>query len=242
MHTSRASIVFVCSALALACAHASGDRDTGSASDSSGSSGSPLAVAPEADAAAALATLERRLQAADHVEFRYAIESEGEVDSQLEGTMTWTRGGAIELLATGEFAGVAQELALRGDAEQLAALASGEPHWTGARPEALIEAVALGFTRQGLLHNLAMLTAGQPPDHAEGGADAWLGVVDPTLSTDEDGRQAIAFRITVEGQDVGDATLVLDAEGLPVERRQTVNFPEGQMRVIERYADVSVGE
>ena len=44
----------------------------------------------------------------------------------------------------------------------------------------------------------------------------------------------------MEGQDVGEATLILDADGLPVERRQTVDFPEGQMRVVERYTNVRI--
>ena len=102
----------------------------------------------------------------------------------------------------------------------------------------------IGLTRQGLLHNLAMLTAGRPPDHADGGVAEWVEVVEPQLGPPEvfgEGQaRPLEFAITVSDQPVGHATLWLDDRGLPIERRQVVNFPEGQMRVTERYTEFVV--
>lgn len=96
----------------------------------------------------------------------------------------------------------------------------------------------------GLLHNLAMLSAGLPADHADGGVAEWVEYVEPKLGPAEhhgDGEaRPLALQITVSDQPVAHATLWLDDEGLPVEREQVVNFPEGQLRVTERYTSFVV--
>jgi hypothetical protein len=45
-------------------------------------------------------------------------------------------------------------------------------------PAGLTEALVLGFTRMGILHNLARLTRGAAPDHADGGVREWVEVRD----------------------------------------------------------------
>ncbi len=180
------------------------------------------------------------MTAAARVEIAFVIESEGAVASQLEGTLVLEREGPVSLSVRGEFAGAAQELALRGDAQTLELRVAGEPAWTGARPAALSEALVIGLTRQGLLHNIAVLSGGLPPDHADGGVAEWVEFVAPQLGEPEVFGTAEArpleFQITVDDQLVGRATLWLaEPGGLPIERRQTVNFPDGQMRVVERY-------
>jgi hypothetical protein len=187
--------------------------------------------------------LERRLVAATKVEIAFEIQSEGAVASQLSGTLSWTRDGELHLVATGEFAGEAQDLELRADAESLEALVAGEARHTGARPAQLVEAIVLSFTRQGLLHNLALLTAGLPPEHGDGGIDEWLRYVEPQLGPPEvfgaGEATPLEFQIEVADQHVGHATLWL-RDDVPLERRQTVEFPDGQMEVVERYTSFSV--
>jgi hypothetical protein len=184
--------------------------------------------------------LERRLQEAKRVEIAFDIQSEGTVVSQLRGTLVWTRDGELRLDATGEFGGKPQQLELRADAETLEVRVAGELRHTGPRPSKLIEALVLGFTRQGLLHNLAMAVGGQPPSFADGGFDEWMRVVEPQLRPPEglgsDEASPLEFQLEIEGQHVADATLWLRADELPLERRQTVEFPEGQMKVVERYS------
>lgn len=211
----------------------------------SGQPASPVAAQtePKRDDAWAERTmidLERRLQAASRVEIAFDIQSEGTVVSQLRGTLVWTRDGEMRLDATGEFGGKPQQLELRADAETLEVRVGGETRHSGPRPSELVEAVALSLTRQGLLHNLAMLVGGLPPSLADGGFDEWMRVVQPQLGPPEvfgsDEARPLEFQIEVEGQRVGNATLWLRADDLPLERRQTVEFPEGQMRVVERYS------
>lgn len=184
--------------------------------------------------------LERRLQEAKRVEIAFDIQSEGTVVSQLRGTLVWTRDGELRLDATGEFAGKPQQLELRADAETLEVRVAGELRHTGPRPSKLIEALVLSFTRQGLLHNLAMAVGGLPPSLADGGFDEWLRVVKPQLGPAEvfgsDEASPLEFQMEIEGQHVGHATLWLRADKLPLERQQTVEFPEGQMKVVERYS------
>jgi hypothetical protein len=183
--------------------------------------------------------LERRLQDAARVEIAFEIASKGTVASQLRGTLVWTRDGELRLDATGEFAGQPQQLELRADADTLEVLVAGESRHSGPRPAKLVEAVVLSLTRQGLLHNLAMLVGGQPPTLADGGFGEWLRFVEPQLGAMQMFGSAEArpleLQLEVEGQHVGNATLWLVAEDLPIERQQTVEFPEGQMQVVERY-------
>lgn len=191
-----------------------------------------------------LIDLERSLQDAGRVEIAFEIQSEGSVVSQLRGTLTWTRDGEMRIDATGEFAGEPQQLELRADAETLEVRVAGELRHSGPRPSKLVEAVVLSFTRQGLLHNLAMLVGGLPPSLADGGFDEWLRVIQPQLGPTEvfggDEARPLEFQMEIEGQHVGHATLWLRADNLPLERHQTVEFPEGQMKVVERYSSFVV--
>jgi hypothetical protein len=106
---------------------------------------------------------------------------------------------------------------------------------TAPRPEHLREALVIGLTRMGILHNIARLTGDAAPDHADGGVAEWV-VAERLRAADE--RQAdagIEFDITVSGQPAGAAVLTTGSDGLPAIRRQTVHFPEGDMHIVERY-------
>jgi hypothetical protein len=239
--TRRSSMATALLGLALGCA-TTGDTI-------SGEPAKPTAAQPEDKgddgwAERTMIDLERLLQNAKRVELAFEIQSEGAVESHFEGTLQWTQAGELHLVAKGEFAGEPQELELRADAESLEVLVAGESRHAGPRPAALVEAVVLSLTRQGLLHNLALLSAGMPPEHAEGGIAEWITYVEPQLDPPEvfgaTEARPLEFQIQVQGQHVGHATLWLGDDDLPIERRQTVVFPEGQMKVVERYTSVVV--
>ena len=101
----------------------------------------------------------------------------------------------------------------------------------------------IGLTRLGFLHNLAMLTAGTPPDRADGGVTDWVTADDPSLGgpeVPEGDRTSVSFNITVAGTPAGAAVLDLNDDGILLGRRQIVVFPEGEMRVSEQYTRVVI--
>ncbi len=181
--------------------------------------------------------LEARLLEAEELHLAFQVTAEGAVEVSLEGRLDLNADGSTQLTALGTFAGQPVDVALHadGDAARWGAVAAPAE---GPEPPALREALLVGFTRMGILHNLARLTGNAAPDHAEGGAAEWV-VVDAFRPAAMDGSDdAVAFDITVAGEPSGSATLGVDAEGRPVERRQAVQFPQGEMRVVERYTGV----
>lgn len=184
------------------------------------------------------ADVERRLLQADRVAADFHITSEGAFEADLRGRLEISP-EALSLTARGHFGGQSAELFVARNGEEFRwGNASGAQ--TDVVPEHLQEAILIGMTRMGLLHNLAMLTAGAPPDHADGGVAEWVMV--EGLRAVEGDPTAVGFDIVVSGQPSGSATLSLDAAGRPVVRRQTVRFPEGEMLVIERYQDVRIDD
>ncbi|MEM8556410.1 MAG: hypothetical protein AAGG50_01085 [Bacteroidota bacterium] len=146
------------------------------------------------------------------------------------------------LRASGTFAGDSVAPSLMSDGVQIVRAQQGLTDFDTPvpTPPALNEALVVGFFGMGILHNLAMLTADQPPDHAEGGAATWVTAHDRAWGMQEERNgqtlKPLTFAIQVEGQPSGTAALWLDSEtGLPVERTQTVQFPTGTMEVVERY-------
>lgn len=199
------------------------------------------ARAPQAE----LDGLERRLLEQDFV-LEFVIKSEGAVASDLKGSLQVT-GEFIEMQATGTFADTDQDLSWDSDYDTLTIKNAGGEHKVPCPPK-LREAIVIGLTRMGLLHNLAMLTGGAPPDHGEGGVTEWvqLGELSPQAEVEVVGTSAearahapITFTINVSGEKAGRTTLWTDLElGRPVQRHQIVQFPEGEMRVLETYTVV----
>ena len=180
--------------------------------------------------------LETRMLGAEEIQIAFIISATGAVEVDLFGSLLKS-GDEIELSASGDFAGQPARLRLyaRGATYEY----GNEPgRERRPIPPALWESLVIGFTRMGVLHNLARLTGDAPPDHADGGAAEWVVVDDFGAATDDPGR--ISFDLTVSGQPSGSASLELDGAGLPAVRRQTVQFPNGEMRVVERYSDVVI--
>lgn len=185
------------------------------------------------------AEVERMLLDASVVEMDFEVTAEGAIEVALTGRLVLDADGGAALRAEGVFAGAPTEVTLTADREGTR-FGAVEAPTEGAALPAVREALLVGLTRMGVLHNVARLTAGTPPDHADGGVEEWVVVDGFTEAEAEAGAAAVAFDLTVAGEPSGSATLELDAEDRPVERRQTVAFPGGEMRVTERYSAVRV--
>jgi hypothetical protein len=191
---------------------------------------------PERDPApaAAFGALEDRLMAAETVRIDYHVTSEGAFDSDIKGRLEITPGGAIELTGNGAFGGQPVELFVRTSNDGYE-FGNGSKRKSAPLPPRLREALVIGLTRMGILHNLAVLTAAAPPDRADGGVREWV-----TVDSFARHGAAVTFDVSVAGQRAASANLEIDADGRPVIRRQTVTFPSGEMKVVERYSDVII--
>jgi hypothetical protein len=108
----------------------------------------------------------------------------------------------------------------------------------GDTPDHLRTALVLGLTRMGILHNLARLNGGRPPDHGDGNVREWVVPRDVTwlgVNEGNDSPRGVRFAIEVAGARTAEASLWLDREGWPQRRTQTVRFPGGEMQVTEEY-------
>ena len=197
------------------------------------------------DAATDFALIEERLLSLGTVYLDFQVSFEGVVNSHIEGTLVLQSGQAARLAAGGTFDDRPVSLRLESDGSQISGgSASGD--FQEPTPRALREGLVLGLTRMGLLHNLAKLSSGLPPDATDGTARLWVKPTDIRRGKAQVGpdRTLLPFHfgILVSGRPSGEATLWVDADTfLPVRREQTVIFPEGEMRVVERYPLVDVG-
>ncbi len=187
---------------------------------------------------AVFSALETRLLDADIVRFDYEATAEGVFEVTLRGTLAIGPDDRVELTAVGEFGGRAVDLLLRSNGDEIE-LGDAANRTVAARPPHLTEALLIGLTRMGIMHNLARLTGARPPDHANGGVREWV-TVGAFAETDDAEGAAISFDMTVSGQPAGSATLLLDSDGRPLLRRQIVRFPSGEMRVVERCTAVVI--
>ena len=90
----------------------------------------------------------------------------------------------------------------------------------------------LGMTRMGLLHTIVRAHAGELPDHADGSVRDWVRV-------DVSEHDPFRFDVRVEDEIVAHATLEVE-RGVPKERHQLVRFGDDTMRVVERYAEITL--
>lgn len=166
---------------------------------------------------------------------RFEVEAEGAVVASLVGSLSIA--DELQLEAKGSFAGGEHDVRLETEGDRLRAGPRGAPALDVPRPPELAAALVIGTTRMGLLHNVAMLVGGRPPDGADGGVREWVRTSEHERvhAAGAAGETGIAFAIEVEGQRVGRATVWIDARGLPVRREQLVEFPQGSMKVVERY-------
>jgi len=189
------------------------------------------------DPGEAFGRLEEAWLLPNEIGVRFHITSEGAFQAELRGELHLGVDGVASLLGEGTFGGEAAAPFLTVSEGRMAG-GNRERTFQVAAPAHLREALVMGLTRMGLLHNLARLVAGSPPDRADGTVGEWVQVHDLALEApreDAPGSTGIRFGISVAGQPAGEATLWLGENGQPVLREQIVRFPAGEMRVVERY-------
>jgi hypothetical protein len=191
------------------------------------------------DAAARFAALERRLLAARSIRFDAEIRAEGVLPSNLTGRALLARENRASLAFAGTFDRTPAQIVLVSDGTRMRGGAP-ELEFELTAPAALGEGLVLGLTRMGLLHNLAVMSSGSPPEGTDGRAREWVSVREfgwaDSTELAERPAEVLRFEIVVAGAVAGQASLWLDPDsGLPVLREQTVRFPDGTMRVVEQY-------
>lgn len=211
----------------------------------SGAFSTPAAAAEGGDADVMYRELEKRLLEAPSVRLTYDITAEGALEAHLRGKLTVQAGDRLELDGSGSFGGSPLEVSLASDGENLRGGTRPRP-FDISTPPALRQAVVLGLTRMGLLHNLARLAAGSPPDRANGGVEEWVVVENFRRGEPEevDGTATVplSFDVIVAGVPSATATLWLSKDtGLPVKRTQAVRFGSDEMRVVERFGSFETG-
>lgn len=209
-----------------------------------GCAAGPQPIPAGASAADRLAASERALLNAKGVTGTFDIESQGENPSQFAGNIELGDGNALKITAVGSYKSEAVQLELdsRDSAGTNRSTTKGpsvSSHRDPPTPK-LREAVALGLSRMGLLHNLVALSLDRPVDKAEGGADAWVKAVDVKSGAAETlngvACTRVEFGIALSGQRMGEASVcIADATGLPIARTQTMHFPSGDMTETETF-------
>lgn len=205
--------------LLVALAACGGSATSGGAAEPG--AGSALVAAPPtaaADPAAppSIDAIEARLLGERVVVIGFSIRSEGTVTSKVEGDVTITADNRARWRFSGSIAGkpVAIDKTL-GAAD-------------GAH---LTEAIVLGWTRMGLLHNIYLLATGGAIERGGGGLADFVA----TKQTASDAT-SVSVDLVVAGKPMGTAHLEVDSLALPRLRHQTVQFPEGEMKVVEQYS------
>jgi|GEM_PF-454647 len=197
--------------------------------------------------------IEKKLLEADSLRVEFVISSEGAITSSVKGSLLLVpRGNQVRLELSGTFAAATVDLRLVSDGKRLRGGPTAESARSDKRyfecttPTALGEAIVIGMTRMGLLHNIAMLTGGAPPDHSDGAVTEWVVcsnfILDRSAGDVDGDRGPLTFDIAVSGRNVAEAKLWIDAAtGLPARREQTVDFGSATMRAVERYTLFEIG-
>ncbi len=184
-----------------------------------------------------LSMLEQKLLRAENTELTFHVSSSGAFVTDLKGSLKLGKGNVLKLQAKGTFGEQDVVLSLESDGTKMIG-GNGSQKIDAATPTALRESVVIGLTRMGILHNLARLTAGAPPDHAEGGVREWVQAINVhALDSIQVNNNGFGFNIFVSGQESGSVELFCSPETiLPKQRSQQVHFPGGDMHVTEMYS------
>lgn len=183
-----------------------------------------------------LAQVEHAFLGAEGRRVVFEVRAEGVFTASLDGHLVLDAGNALSLEASGVFGADSVSLWLDASRDPMAWGNAGD-RFEQRRPDGLRDAVVIGLVRMGVLHNLARLVSGAPPDRMDADVGSWVQAVAPEWVGRDPrvGDTGISFEIQVEGQRAGTATVWLDSGGAVVGRDQLVQFPTGEMRVTERY-------
>ena len=208
----------------------------------------PDSSPPRTEAAqptARLTDLEQRLLSSPVVRIAARIRSTGAVRSDFVGHLELAPVNRAWVSFSGEFAG--RDAQPRIDSTGGTDYRCCTPTDAVARaiPVELNRALLVGFARMGLLHNLARLSAGSGPDHADGGVQTWLRTVTvgqaalkgfPAVA----GASPLTYDLQVDGVVSARMTLWIGVDGMPRARHAVVTLKAGEMRVEETYDQVSL--
>lgn len=196
-----------------------------------GAGGAPPVTPPAplaGESAPTLADLERALLGAQAWQADVRVSASGRFMVDTTVSVLATSDNRARIDALGTFNGQPAQVHWVSDGTRTSTGAASPPHVT--------EAIVVGMTRMGVLHNVAhlLLGGGDAPDHAEGGAREWV------VPTDERTTPAgeLAFGLTVSGAPSGEvvvATAPTPQGPVMTKRTITVHFDEGDMTVEESY-------
>jgi hypothetical protein len=190
-------------------------------------------------AEASFREIEGQLRSEKSLRFKFEIRSSGPVTASLQGQVRFKSGNRVELDVSGTYGSEPVNARLESDGKKLS-LTVGTLKYDRETPRALNDALVVGFTRMGLYYNLFSLLEGKPPAHADGTVEEWAQVSDfrfaaPDPSSKVRGR-SIRFSVTVAGEDFAEADYwISPLVRIPVERKQTVHLPQGDLEVVESY-------
>ena len=196
-----------------------------------------VAAAQRPSPETALQGVEDRLLAAVPARVDFKVTASGAIEANLIGRLLLGANGQARLEGSGSFAESEVRLLLVSDGNRMM-VTNGADSVLTESPRALREALVLGLTRMGIMHNLARLTEAAPPDHAEGGVGEWV----RTIDIRSEGEGNITFELEVAGVESASVTLLMaPTTELPGERIQTVRFSDGDFEVRELYEAIAIG-
>ncbi len=172
---------------------------------------------------------------------RVTVLSNGVVDSAFAGALVM-EGDRIALTASGSFAGTPVELSFDADGERMRGK-GGARGFDLPQPPKLRTVLAVSIVRMGILHTLALLSSGQPPDVPDTDVRAWsvvtplpgaptVAVMDPFHA--ELPSDPVTFQTAVAGEDSITATVWVEGDVL-LERQQETRFGEETMTELEAF-------
>jgi hypothetical protein len=180
-----------------------------------------------------LTELETRLLQARSVELHATMSTEGALDAVVNADLFLGEGERARLAVRGRFQDKPVDVLFVSDGTR--AQVRGAP--VIPAPAAAREALVRGLVAMGLMHNAAVLIAGDGPDHGSGGVRQFVRAERARMA---DEGLAIALDVVVRDRVMGQAVLSLDGEGNPRDRSQVVHFETGDMHVREIYSRVKL--
>ncbi len=163
-----------------------------------------------------LNAVEKQLLDAKQVSLRFSTRTTGAVESHYSGAMNVLQGNIASIDADGE----------------MAKKPSTIRYSTNGTPAHVTDALLLTLVRMGLTHDLYELSEGHLPSFIETGAEQHLKMSQVEWNAKE---KKFTYHLVVEGADVGEGELWVGRHDYPVRRKLTVHFPNGDMKVDERY-------
>lgn len=163
-----------------------------------------------------LARVEKELEASSQVSIRFTTRTTGAVESHYDGSMNVLPGNVASLDANGEMAGKPSTLR----------------YSANGSPAQVSHALIVTLVRMGLTHDFYELSTNQSPSFVAGGVDEGLKLDKVEWDAKE---KKFTYHLIVEKQDVGEGELWVNRRDYPLHRKLTVHFPNGDMKVDERY-------